>query len=232
MEQEKFGNFIKTIRKKYNLTQKQLADKYNITYQAVSKWENGKNMPDISLIKKICEDFNVSFEEIFNDKIKEQKYKLNKKILFVLGLIIIIFISIILVLYNSNNFVFRTLSSNCDEFNISGNIAYNNKKTSIYITNIIYCGEEDTEEYKRIDCSLYEKINNVEKKISSYSYNKEKNIKLEEFLKTVTFSVDDYKSLCKEHSKNDLYLIINAKKNNNKIITYKIPLTLNKNCSK
>ena len=34
------------LRKKNNLTQKQLADKYNVTYQAVSKWENGKNMPD------------------------------------------------------------------------------------------------------------------------------------------------------------------------------------------
>ncbi len=41
MNQEKFGKFIKDIRKKHNLTQKQLADKYNVTYQAVSKWENG-----------------------------------------------------------------------------------------------------------------------------------------------------------------------------------------------
>lgn len=46
MNQEKLGKFIKDIRKKHNLTQKQLADKYNVTYQAVSKWENG-----ISLFK-------------------------------------------------------------------------------------------------------------------------------------------------------------------------------------
>ena len=38
MDQEKFGKFIKDMRKKYNLTQKQLADKYNVTYQAVIKW--------------------------------------------------------------------------------------------------------------------------------------------------------------------------------------------------
>ncbi len=54
MDQEKIGNFIKEIRTKNNLTQKQFADKYNVTYQAVSKWENGKNMPDVALIKQIA----------------------------------------------------------------------------------------------------------------------------------------------------------------------------------
>ena len=56
MDQEKFGKFIKQIRKDHNLTQKQLAEKYNVTYQAVSKWETGKNMPDISLIKQIAKE--------------------------------------------------------------------------------------------------------------------------------------------------------------------------------
>ena len=46
MDQEKIGKFIKEIRKKNKLTQKDLADKYNVTYQAVSKWENG-----VSLVK-------------------------------------------------------------------------------------------------------------------------------------------------------------------------------------
>ena len=56
MNQEKFGKIIKKIRKEHHLTQKDLADKYNVTYQAVSKWENGLNMPDISLIKEIAKD--------------------------------------------------------------------------------------------------------------------------------------------------------------------------------
>ena len=60
MSQEEFGKIIKRIRIENNLTQKDLAEKYNVTYQAVSKWENGKNMPDISLIKQISRDFNIS----------------------------------------------------------------------------------------------------------------------------------------------------------------------------
>ena len=62
MEQNEFGKLIKEIRKKNNLTQKNLADKYNVTYQAVSKWENGKNMPDVSLIKEITDSFYILVE--------------------------------------------------------------------------------------------------------------------------------------------------------------------------
>ena len=68
MDQEKFGKFLKEIRKKHHLTQKQLADKYHVTYQAVSKWENGKNLPDLSLMKEMSKDFNVSLEEMFDGK--------------------------------------------------------------------------------------------------------------------------------------------------------------------
>lgn len=41
MNQEKISNLIKQLRKKENLTQAQFANKYNVTFQAVSKWENG-----------------------------------------------------------------------------------------------------------------------------------------------------------------------------------------------
>ena len=75
MEQEKFGKFIKEIRKNNNLTQKQLADKYGVTYQAVSKWENGKNMPDIMLIKQMSKDFNIELEDMFEGEYKSAAKK-------------------------------------------------------------------------------------------------------------------------------------------------------------
>lgn len=75
MDQEKFGKFIKDIRKRNNLTQKQLADKYNVTYQAVSKWENGLNMPDTSLMKQISKDFGISIDELLEGEYKETKEK-------------------------------------------------------------------------------------------------------------------------------------------------------------
>lgn len=91
MKEENFGSFIKEIRKKNNLTQKDLADKYNVTYQAVSKWENNKNMPDISLIKQMSEDFNISMEDIIDGKLNN-KTKFKKKVFWIMPIVIIFII--------------------------------------------------------------------------------------------------------------------------------------------
>ena len=55
-------------------------------------------------------------------------------------------INFILYINKDEDFKFKTLSSSCENFTISGNIAYNDNKTSIYITNIQYCGGNDLEE--------------------------------------------------------------------------------------
>ena len=54
MNQIKIGKFISELRKEKKLTQKDLADKLGVTDRAVSKWENGRGMPDISSLKTIC----------------------------------------------------------------------------------------------------------------------------------------------------------------------------------
>ena len=64
MNQEKIGKYIYELRIKNNLTQKDLADKLSITSQAVSKWENGRGIPDIEQLNKLSEIFNVDIKEI------------------------------------------------------------------------------------------------------------------------------------------------------------------------
>ena len=63
-------------------------------------------------------------------------------------------------------------------------------------------------------------------------YIKEKDVKLETFLDTVTFVIDNYTSSCKEYKDNELYLEIKAVNNDNKTITYKVPLSLGNSCEK
>ena len=228
MDQEKIGKFIKDLRIKNNLTQKEFADKYNVTYQAVSKWENGKNMPDLSLLKDICKDFDVSLDDLINgEKSVKKSYKK-----YIIICIICIVIVLFLVIKNNNNgdFNFKTITSSCDAFNISGSIAYNDKKSAIYITNIKYCGGDDTKEYEIIECTLYESHEDIEKKISSYKYDGDKKVKLEKFLEDVTFKVDGYKKTCDEH--NSLYLLINATDDSKNITTYKVPLETQSICAK
>ena len=228
MDQEKIGKFIKDLRIKNNLTQKEFADKYNVTYQAVSKWENGKNMPDLSLLKEICKDFDVSLDDLFNGEKSVKKSYKKYIIIGIIGIVIVLF----LVIKNNNNgdFNFKTITSSCDAFNISGSIAYNDKKSAIYITNIKYCGGDDTKEYEIIECTLYESHEDIEKKISSYKYDGDKKIKLEKFLENVTFKVDGYKKTCDEH--NSLYLLINAIDDSKNITTYKVPLETQSICAK
>jgi transcriptional regulator with XRE-family HTH domain len=64
MDNKKIGLFIVDLRKKKNMTQKDLADKLYVSDKAVSKWERGLAMPDIGLIEKLAECLNVNVSEI------------------------------------------------------------------------------------------------------------------------------------------------------------------------
>ena len=69
MDQIKIGKFIAEQRKKNNLTQAQLAEKLNITDRAVSKWENGKAMPDSSLMLDLCSELKISVNELLSGEV-------------------------------------------------------------------------------------------------------------------------------------------------------------------
>ncbi len=77
MEQEKIGKFIAECRKEKGLTQMQLAEQLGITNRAVSKWENAKSMPDVSVMIPLCEILDISVNELLRgEKIKMEDYKL------------------------------------------------------------------------------------------------------------------------------------------------------------
>ena len=71
MDQIKIGKFIAECRKKNNLTQKQLAEKLNITDRAISKWENGKAMPDSSIMLDLCGELKISVNELLSGELIE-----------------------------------------------------------------------------------------------------------------------------------------------------------------
>ena len=98
MDQIKIGKFIAECRKKNKLTQMQLAEKLNITDRAISKWENGKTMPDSSIMLDLCKELKINVNELlsgevinmdnYNEKaeellveMKKQKEEADKKML-------------------------------------------------------------------------------------------------------------------------------------------------------
>lgn len=64
MNQEKIGKFIATCRKENGYTQASLAEKLDITDRAISKWENGKSMPDASIMLELCELLKINVNEL------------------------------------------------------------------------------------------------------------------------------------------------------------------------
>lgn len=64
MDAGKTGRFISERRKAINLTQKELANKLNITDKAVSKWERGLSFPDISILIPLAEILNISLYDL------------------------------------------------------------------------------------------------------------------------------------------------------------------------
>lgn len=229
MDQERIGKFIKEIRTKNNLSQNEFAKKYGVTYQAVSKWENGKNMPDIQILKQICSDYNLSIEELLNAEEKTKKKKIIPYIIISLIILVSLITGIILLNKKEDTFKFKTLSSTTEYFKLTGSIAYNQDKTSIYISDIIYTGD-DTTEYKEIKSTLYEVNGKTKKEIATY--NKSLLITLNDFVSGMSFHSDDHASICKEYTEENLLIEITATTIDNKSNKYEIPIIIGDNCQK
>lgn len=116
MNQEKIGKFIAKLRKEKNMTQEQLAEKMGVSINAVSKWERGISFPDVSLYKKLCNELNISIEELINGEKdnsesakekalitsineREKEKKKSKRLFVILSIIFFIIISF-LIFYN------------------------------------------------------------------------------------------------------------------------------------
>ena len=76
MNQEKIGKFIAKCRKEKNMTQSELADKLGVTDKSIGNWENGRNMPDLSLFKSLCDELGITINEFLSgERIKKEKYQ-------------------------------------------------------------------------------------------------------------------------------------------------------------
>lgn len=62
------GAKISELRKKHNMTQMELADKMNISFQAVSNWERGNSMPDIGKLPELAQLFGVTIDELLGEE--------------------------------------------------------------------------------------------------------------------------------------------------------------------
>lgn len=112
MDQVKIGRFIQERRKEKNITQQELAEKLGVTDRSVSNWENGKNMPDVSLYKELCDELDISVNELISgEKLNDEQHrkkadenvvrsikKINKEKKIKIMLITLVIISLIIII--------------------------------------------------------------------------------------------------------------------------------------
>ena len=74
MDQISIGRFIAAERKRKGCTQKQLAEKLNISDKTVSKWECGKGFPEVSLLLPLCKELDITVNELLSGARSGGKY--------------------------------------------------------------------------------------------------------------------------------------------------------------
>lgn len=76
MDQIKIGKYISLKRKEKNLTQQQLAEKLGVSNKTISKWETGKNIPDYSIIEYLCQELDISINELLSGEAMDEDKEL------------------------------------------------------------------------------------------------------------------------------------------------------------
>lgn len=66
MDQVKIGQFLSTVRREKGLTQEQLGERLGVSQRTVSRWETGRNMPDISMLPVICDELEINIAELMS----------------------------------------------------------------------------------------------------------------------------------------------------------------------
>ncbi len=226
------GDFLKALRIDNSLSIDDFAAKYNTTNEVITSWENNEKLPDMTILKKICNDFNIDINTILSNEeeatYKAKKSEIKRHIYYIIVLSIFLILSTLVLIKQTKgheDFDFKTITTNCDEFKISANLAYDKPTSSIYITKVNYCGGNDKKTYDTIRGILYESEENS----ILNNGTKRKNIKLDEYLKNIHLSVDNYHKNCKNYTDDSLYLEVEAT-SGSETTTYKISLNLAESC--
>ena len=79
MDQVKIGALLRELRKEKNLSQEQLAERFNVSTRSISRWENGNTMPDISIMIDLSDYYEIDLRELLNGERKSENMTENMR---------------------------------------------------------------------------------------------------------------------------------------------------------
>lgn len=145
MDNKKIGKLIADLRKKQNLTQQELGDKVCVGFRAVSKWERGLTLPDITIINELSKILGITSDELLSGELNEKKKteenkkkkEVSPKIKITISVItcIVLLLSSIIIYYNNQAFIYGMSSTN-EDYYIEGQTIFKDDKLYIHINNL------------------------------------------------------------------------------------------------
>ena len=172
MDNKKIGELIAKLRKEKGLTQQDLGDKVGVGSRAVSKWECGLTIPDISIINELSEILGISSDELLKGKLKKthapNKLKLKNihKLIIITLIIITLLSSSLLLIYKGNKtYSYIIAAEDHKHFQVDGYLTYKNQELTININEFSFQDSELTNK-KLIEYQYYIKLGDRE----IYSY--------------------------------------------------------------
>ncbi len=150
MDYGKIGKYIKKKRKKINITQDELGELLGVTGKAVSKWECGSALPDVSLFIPLSNILKIEVSELLNGEDRKDKPELVHKrkniLMIILTILTVLSITFTLIMgiYYKNNYdkvhIYKLMSADSN-FLVDGEIVTVNDNNYIHIYNIGYLGK-------------------------------------------------------------------------------------------
>lgn len=139
MDTKKISKLISSLRKEKNLSQQALADILGVSSKTISKWECAGGLPDISILKKLSEVFDITVDELLEGNIKDKnninKKKINKNRLLFIGILITIIILVVtIIIINKNNSIKENNNCTVIRTYYIDNIGKSNDENYLYIT--------------------------------------------------------------------------------------------------
>lgn len=179
MDQRKIGKLIEKYRKQKKLTQKELANRLGVSNTAVSKWETGNNLPDISMLEPLSDVLEVDILELLKSQksshedtskkfVKVKKHKLYKVILFIIAFISTICITNTITYSKANHKLTNYKKKETEVYSIStpvdsdiylsGYIIFNDKNNLVILEQLMLVDEKDIDINKVKEVSIKIKI--------------------------------------------------------------------------
>ena len=212
MDNKKIGKLIADLRKKQGLTQQELGDKVGVGFRAVSKWERGITLPDITIINEVSRILGISSDELLAGELKEKEEEIHEienhkkisisskaKVIILVITSIILIISSIFIYQNNRTYIYN-IRSVSDEYFIEGQVTFRGQNMSIIVNEINFYDEEFS---KNIIKNYEYELTTGKDFIFGFGYNFsanniDKEISIKDFLKTFKINYSEQTTIDRE----------------------------------